>query len=85
MSAAETSEQPLHLEQRRAKAAYDSVRTLTQNRDEYKSLAKNLPAMIMSSGLPQTLAFLQASDGTSLIGYAALMPLYSGIMLRGMR
>lgn len=49
------------LDQIRAKFAWDRVNQVDGGiRDKYKKLAKSLPALVMSNGLMQTLAFLQA-------------------------
>jgi CRISPR-associated protein Cmr5 len=50
----------LSLEQKRAKIAWDSVKKVDKNKKEYRALARKLPAMIMVSGLGQTLAFLKS-------------------------
>ncbi|HDN67474.1 MAG TPA: type III-B CRISPR module-associated protein Cmr5 [Firmicutes bacterium] len=44
------------LEQERAEFAWQKVQ---RQSDEYRNLVKSLPAMIMTNGLMQTLAFLQ--------------------------
>ena len=45
------------LEQERAKFAWEKVQGQS---DDYRNLVKSLPAMIMTNGLMQTLAFLEA-------------------------
>lgn len=47
------------LDQLRAKHAWERVRGSTK---EYGNLAKSMPALIMSNGLMQTLAFLKGKD-----------------------
>lgn len=49
------------LEQKRARAAWDAVTTVQQNK-EYLSLARNAPADIQISGLGQTLSFWLAKN-----------------------
>jgi len=49
------------LDQIRAKFAWDRVnRVEPEIRREYRNLAKSLPALVMSNGLMQTVAYLQA-------------------------
>lgn len=49
------------LDQIRAAFAWKQVNAVgPATREKYKNLAKSLPALIMSNGLMQTLAFLQA-------------------------
>ena len=59
------------LEQRRARDTWDKSQGCT---DEYMKLAKGLPALIMNSGLMQTLAFMQekGSKGASSPHYKVL-------------
>jgi len=52
------------MEQKRAKFAWECVKKQGENKDykkykEYRNLAKSAPAMIMSNGLMQLLAFLE--------------------------
>ena len=55
----------LTLEQQRAEDAWRCATACHQShRKEYENLAKNLPALIMNSGLLQVLAFLQEKRGT---------------------
>ncbi|MEI7556912.1 type III-B CRISPR module-associated protein Cmr5 [Candidatus Chlorohelix sp.] len=49
------------LEQERAAKAWDDVKEVGQNK-EYKGLVKSAPAMIITNGLMQTLAFYEAKD-----------------------
>lgn len=48
------------LEQKRAKYAWERVQSCT--RRDYTNLAKSAPALIMNSGLMQTLAFYKSKD-----------------------
>lgn len=52
------------LEQRRAKGAYaavgDARNTLGSKQHEYKTVAQNLPVMILQNGLGQTVAFMMS-------------------------
>lgn len=49
------------LDQRRAQYAWDKTGT-ARNIEDYTNLAKAVAALVMTSGLMQTLAFLQAKD-----------------------
>lgn len=51
------------LEQQRAAAAWECVRTVTEARKEYLSLARGAPADVQANGLGQTLAFWRAKAG----------------------
>ncbi len=53
------------LDQIRAEYAWECVQGVDDKyKEKYKNLAKGLPALVMSNGLMQTLAFLQGkSDG----------------------
>jgi CRISPR-associated protein Cmr5 len=46
------------IEQKRAELAYRLVSEVKQRQKDYESWAQKLPAMIMTNGLGQTLAFL---------------------------
>lgn len=49
------------LEQIRAEFSWERVNAVSPEvREKYRNLAKSLPALVMTSGLMQTLAFLQA-------------------------
>ncbi len=51
------------LEQQRAYAAWEAVTKVKQQKDvraKYRSLARNLPSMILSNGLGATLAFIKS-------------------------
>lgn len=51
------------LDQIRAEYAWKAVGNVEPGlRDKYRNLAKSLPALIMSNGLMQTLAFLQSKE-----------------------
>ena len=57
------------IEQGRAKYAFEKVNTISEDgskklRDNYKSAAKNLPVLIKTNGLGQTLAFMKSKSGT---------------------
>lgn len=45
------------LEQSRADYAWDKVKSLKSNQKEYKNLSKGAPALVMTNGLMQALAF----------------------------
>ncbi len=51
------------LEQQRAAAAWECVRSVTEARKEYLSLARGAPADVQANGLGQTLAFWRAKGG----------------------
>jgi len=51
------------LEQQRAKAAWESVRSVDAGDKEFLSLARGAPADIQANGLGQTLAFWKAKKG----------------------
>jgi len=52
------------LDQERAAYAWKRVVSKDSScRDKYKSLAKNFPALIMSNGLMQSMAFLERKNG----------------------
>jgi CRISPR-associated protein Cmr5 len=48
------------LEQQRAALAWDCVRSVTENKKDFVSLARGAPADIQANGLGQTLAFWKA-------------------------
>ena len=53
------------MEQQRARFAWDaSAQGIHHASDKYTNLAKGMPALIMNSGLMQTLAFLKDKDDT---------------------
>ena len=57
------------IEQGRAKYAFEKVKTISEDRsknlkDNYSSVAKNLPVLIKTNGLGQTLAFMKSKSGT---------------------
>lgn len=58
---------PQTLQQERAASAWAQIEQVEGNNDkfkkEYGSLVRSLPAMILSDGLAQTLAFLRAKGG----------------------
>lgn len=62
MSAQVRSIRRLTLEQLRAQDAWEKCRNYEK---EHVNLAKGLPALIMNSGLMQTMAFLQEKGGKS--------------------
>lgn len=49
-------------EQEMAKSAWEHTEKITKNQNEYLSLVRKLPSLIMANGLGQTLAFLRAKD-----------------------
>lgn len=53
----------MSLDRERAAKAWASVSAVGAPRDRYRSLARNLPAMIQSTGLGQCVAFLMALEG----------------------
>lgn len=56
------------IEHKRAKLAHDQVKQLTPEKlKAYKSAAERLPAMILTNGLLQTLAFYKAKDYLSAV------------------
>jgi CRISPR-associated protein Cmr5 len=50
------------LDQERAAYAWKCVQSVKDKQKDYKNLAKSLPALVMSNGLIQTLAFLKAKE-----------------------
>jgi len=50
------------LEQERAKHAWEFIERIDKNFDKVASLARRLPAMLLTSGLGQTVAFCLSKD-----------------------
>ncbi|MDD3564580.1 MAG: type III-B CRISPR module-associated protein Cmr5 [Methanothrix sp.] len=50
-------------EQKRAQAAYDCIKEVTGNYQEYVQMTKKFPALVHTCGLAQAVAFADAKDG----------------------
>ena len=62
------------LEQECARYAWEQVRSLdTQTLGAYKNVAKSMPALVMTNGLMQTLAFLKGKNEKKRPEYGALL------------